>query len=95
MADIVRFCLASAMRISEVCRLGMGGLRREGEDGDRIRDRKHPQDKLGNDQTVPLLDATGQDAFKIAKAAAAHWARAFFLTAVRRSARTSRALSRS
>jgi len=66
MADIVRFCLASAMRISEVCRL-------EWKDFDEraktviIRDRKHPQDKLGNDQIVPLLNATGQDAFKIAK----------------------------
>jgi integrase len=66
MADIVRFCLASAMRISEVCRL-------EWQDFDAkaktviIRDRKHPQDKLGNDQTVPLLSATGHDAFKIAQ----------------------------
>jgi integrase len=65
MADILQFCLASAMRISEVCRL-------EWKDFDSkaktviIRDRKHPQDKLGNDQTVPLLNATGHDAFKIA-----------------------------
>jgi integrase len=62
----LRFCLASAMRISEVCRL-------EWKDFDTkaktviIHNRKHPQDKLGNDQTVPLLSATGQDAFKIAK----------------------------
>jgi integrase len=66
MGDILRFCLASAMRISEVCRL-------EWKDFDAkaktviIRDRKHPQDKLGNNQTVPLLGATGHDAFKIAK----------------------------
>jgi len=66
MPDIVRFCLASAMRISEVCRL-------EWKDYDIkaktvvIRNRQHPQDKLGNDQTVPLLSATGHDAFKIAQ----------------------------
>jgi integrase len=66
MAEILQFCLASAMRISEVCRL-------EWKDFDTkaktvvIRDRKHPQEKLGNDQTVPLLDASGYDAFKIAR----------------------------
>jgi integrase len=66
MPDILQFCLASAMRISEVCRL-------EWQDFDEtaktivIRDRKYPQDKHGNDRTVPLLDATGYDAFKIAK----------------------------
>jgi integrase len=66
MADILRFCMASAMRISEVCRL-------EWRDFDEkaktivVRDRKHPKKKLGNDMTVPLLDATGFDAFEIAK----------------------------
>jgi integrase len=66
MMDILQFCLASGMRISEVCRL-------EWNDFDEtaktvvIRDRKHPQDKIGNDQLVPLLDATGYDAYKIAK----------------------------
>ena len=66
MADILQFCLASAMRISEVCRL-------EWKDFDVkaktivIRDRNHPQDKLGNDQIVPLLDASGYDAFRIVK----------------------------
>jgi integrase len=66
MADIVQFCIASAMRISEVCRL-------KWQDFDAkaktviIRDRKHPQNKLGNDQTVPLLSATGHDACKIAQ----------------------------
>src|ERR1700733_9718690 len=64
MPDILQFCLASAMRISEVCRLTW-------EDFDAraktimIRDRKHPQDRIGNDQVVPLLDATGHNAFKI------------------------------
>jgi len=66
MPDIVKFCLASAMRINEVCRL-------EWKDFDTkaktviIRNRQHPRDKSGNDQIVPLLNATGHDAFKIAR----------------------------
>jgi integrase len=62
--DILQFCAASAMRISEVCRLQWSDLNEQ----DRtivIRDRKHPKDKLGNDQLVPLLSATGFDAFAI------------------------------
>lgn len=66
MRDVLEFCLASAMRISEVCRLQWADLD-EPARTIKIRDRKHPQDKLGNDQTVPLLDATGHDAFAIAK----------------------------
>jgi len=64
--DVLEFCLASAMRISEVCRLQCTDLD-ETKRTIVIRDRKHPQDKLGNDQTVPLLDATGFDAFAIVK----------------------------
>lgn len=66
MPDILRFCLASAMRISEVCRLEWKDLNVK----DRtiiVRDRKHPREKIGNDQIVPLLDATGIDAFAIVK----------------------------
>jgi len=66
MADILQFCLASAMRISEVCRLEWQDFNETAKTV-VIRDRKHPQDKLGNNQTVPLLDATGYNAFKIAK----------------------------
>lgn len=65
MSDIIRFCVASGMRISEVCRLQWSDLNRT----DRtilIRDRKHPSEKKGNNQTVPLLDATGYDAYQIA-----------------------------
>jgi integrase len=65
MADITRFCVAGGMRISEVCRLRWADLN-ETDRTVTIRDRKHPQDKLGNDQVVPLLDATGFDAFAIA-----------------------------
>jgi integrase len=66
MADILKFCLASGMRISEVCRLEWRHFNAPAK-LIVICDRKHPQDKLGNDQTVPLLDATGHDAYAILK----------------------------
>lgn len=66
MADILQFCLASSMRISEVCRLEWADLDAKTKTI-VIRDRKHPQERSGNHQTVPLLDATGYDAYKIAK----------------------------
>jgi integrase len=56
MERICRFALASAMRQDEICRFAI-------EDTDQIarttviRDRKDPREKIGNDQTVPLLDA--------------------------------------
>jgi integrase len=64
---IVWFSVASAMRISETCRLQWDDLN-EADKTIRIKDRKHPSAKLGNDQIVPLLNATGHDAFAIAKA---------------------------
>jgi integrase len=66
MGDILRFCLATAMRISEVCRLTWADFNKTAKTV-VIRNRKHPKDKLGNDMVVPLLDATGVDAFTIAK----------------------------
>ena len=66
MRDVLHFCLASCMRISEVCRLEWRDLN-ETDKTILIRDRKHPTDKLGNDQVVPLLDAAGFDAFAILK----------------------------
>ena len=64
MVDIVKFCVATGMRISEVCRLQWRDL-----DADAktilIRDRKHPTEKIGNNQLVPLLSATGFDALEI------------------------------
>lgn len=65
MGDILRFCMASAMRISEVCRLRWADLNKAAKTI-VVRDRKHPKDKIGNDMVVPLLSATGYDAFEIA-----------------------------
>jgi integrase len=62
--ELIRFAVATGMRISEICRLQWKDL----NERDRtiiIRDRKHPQDRLGNDQLVPLLNVTGFDAFAI------------------------------
>lgn len=64
MAEIIRFCVASAMRISEVCRLEWADLN-ESDKTIIVRDRKHPKDKHGNNMIVPLLAATGYDAFAI------------------------------
>lgn len=56
MAILCRFALATAMRQDEICRIQI-------EDVDVIaktvviRDRKDPNEKQGNDQTVPLLPA--------------------------------------
>jgi integrase len=56
MATVCRFALATGMRLGEIC-----GLRVEDVDLKRktalIRDRKDPRNKVGNNQTVPLLPA--------------------------------------
>lgn len=53
-ADAVLFCVATAMRRGEVCRLLWSDV-----DPDKrlvlIRDRKDPRKKIGNDQWIPLL----------------------------------------
>lgn len=62
MPDLIRFAIASAMRAGEIIRLRWEDL----NETDRtiiIRDRKHPQEKQGNDQEVPLLG----EAFDIVK----------------------------
>lgn len=54
MWDITCFAIHTAMRLSEITSLQWGDLNED----DRtifIRDRKHPSQKLGNDQEVPLL----------------------------------------
>lgn len=64
MVDIVRFCVATGMRISEVCRLQWKDFDAQAKTI-LIRDRKHPTEKIGNNQLVPLLAATGYDAAEI------------------------------
>lgn len=57
MRDIVHFAIESAMRVDEITRLRWVDL----NEADRtviIRNRKHPRQKEGNDQEVPLLGKT-------------------------------------
>lgn len=56
MARICRFALATGMRLGEICTLQVEDINREARTV-VIRDRKDPQRKDGNDQTVPLLPA--------------------------------------
>jgi integrase len=67
MAAIIWFSVASAMRISETCRLQWDDIN-EADKTIRVRDRKHPTAKIGNHQIVPLLSLAGHDAFEIIKA---------------------------
>lgn len=55
--DIFDFCVATAMRISEVCRIEWKDLDREARTI-IVRDRKHPRKKFGNHQVVPLLNGS-------------------------------------
>lgn len=64
MPDVVQFAIASAMRLGEICRLRWEDLDRDAKTI-IVRDRKDPRRKLGNHQLVPLLAATGLDAFAI------------------------------
>ncbi|MBD8628344.1 site-specific integrase [Oxalobacteraceae sp. CFBP 8753] len=62
MPDIIQFAVATAMRLGEIINLKWADLNEK----DRtviIRNRKHPTEKAGNDQEVPLLG----DAFAIVK----------------------------
>ena len=62
MPDLIDFAVATAMRAGEIIRLRWADL----NERDRtiiIRDRKHPTEKHGNDQEVPLLG----EAFAIVK----------------------------
>jgi integrase len=60
MADIIEFALATGMRLGEICRIRWEDHEPEGRII-LIRDRKHPKDKIGNNQRVPLLTVTGFD----------------------------------
>lgn len=61
---LIRFAVATAMRQEEICRIRWQDV----DAGARtaiVRDRKDPREKEGNDQKVPLLTATGYDAWAI------------------------------
>jgi integrase len=61
---IVKFAVATAMRQEEICRILWEDIDVVGRTV-MVRDRKDPRDKTGNDQKVPLLDATGFDAWAL------------------------------
>lgn len=54
MADIVEFAIYSCMRQGEICRITWNDLD-EIKRTIVVRDRKDPEEKIGNDQTIPLL----------------------------------------
>jgi integrase len=64
MTAIVQFAIATAMRLDEIVRIEWQHL----DPRSRtilVENRKDPRNKDGNDQRVPLLDATGYDAFAL------------------------------
>ncbi len=66
MRDSIHFAVASAMRVSEICRIRWADLTsRTARCGSAIA--SIPQQKPGNDSDVPLLDFCGHDAFEIVK----------------------------
>lgn len=75
MSDLIRFAIASAMRLGEIIGLKWADL----NETDRtiiIRNRKHPTEKAGNDQEVPLLG----EAFEIVMRQLRHGERIFPIT---------------
>jgi integrase len=75
MSDLIRFAIASAMRLGEIIGLKWADL----NEADRtiiIRNRKHPTEKMGNDQEVPLLG----EAFDIVMRQLRHGDRIFPIT---------------
>ncbi len=56
MRDIIEFAVCTAMRAEEIARVTWADLDRKRKTL-VIRDRKDPEDKLGNDQTVPVLES--------------------------------------
>ena len=61
MTAIIKFAVATAMRQEEIFRVRWGDLDRA-KKLLTIRDRKDPQEKRGNDQSIPLLDVSGYSA---------------------------------
>jgi integrase len=54
MPDLIRFAIATAMRVGEIILLKWADINEEHRTI-IIRDGKHPTEKIGNDQEVPLL----------------------------------------
>ena len=63
---LVKFAVATAMRQEEICTLRWVDVDFSTSLA-TVRNRKDPRRKSGNDQKVPLLDATGYDAIAILK----------------------------
>ena len=63
---IVKFAVATAMRQDEICSLVWPDIDLTAQLA-IVRNRKDPRRKNGNDQRVPLLDATGFDAIALLK----------------------------
>jgi len=61
---IVRFAVATAMRADEICHVRWSDVDHKKRMA-LVRDRKDPRHKQGNHQSVPLLDATGYDAYAL------------------------------
>lgn len=64
MTRVVKFAIATAMRVDEIFRIEWDTL----DERTRtilVKDRKDPRKKDGNDQRVPLLAATGYDAWAL------------------------------
>jgi integrase len=64
MSRIIKFAIASAMREEEISRIERTTLDAKSRTV-IVTDRKDPREKEGNDQRVPLLAATGFDAWQI------------------------------
>jgi integrase len=67
LSDIFWFSVTVGARISETCRLQWADLN-DSDKTIRFRDRKHPSEKMGNHQIVPLLTVAGHDAYSIVAA---------------------------
>jgi integrase len=68
-ADIAEFAIATGMRLGEICRIRWDDL----DEVSRtiiIRDRKDPRNKVGRNETIPLLTVTGYDPLAMIQARA-------------------------
>jgi len=68
---IIRFAIATAMRLDEICRVGWADVN-ERTRMPLIRDRKDPRNKQGNDQRIPLFGPSGYDGWSILAEQAVH-----------------------